>query len=523
MARGNNSQIHQTPVVIPLISSEEVRSKEDQDRRAARARVQAFGVDSFDASPDFSGVASSGEASPPTKACGTSEARIKETRFALEVALKKNGNQKKDGDLITSAEARLQDLDAQIQKAKADGEDPVLLKNMRAQVQKALNDYQAALTSVNDAPDAGQVSAAQEVATPSPELEQAWTSLEEELKVSGIKVETATRDVEKTHGEIKAYLTEQNKKYSQREKEIKAQLEDISKAKQSASPEKKKQLEAQEKVLKTELGSILAKKIELKQASLRLNGFLDAIQRHAIESELGSSERPATLRDKKEKSATEGQTVSSASAASASQAAKLQTNSMPSASLKPEKLGAETENRVPEVRVASREEDSETVLEGVSTLAIQSGSDFSGTTLAIQSTGSQMRSDERKTEDAIKKLLRAALSGNMEAVSQALILMDKRASQIVTGMGAATIKSMQGYEKQMSELNKKIAKLTGKEADYNSKLASLNSKMNQYSMNRQAIANFLQDTLRMREEIGNTTHGFISKMGQISSSLSRFG
>jgi uncharacterized coiled-coil DUF342 family protein len=82
---------------------------------------------------------------------------------------------------------------------------------------------------------------------------------------------------------------------------------------------------------------------------------------------------------------------------------------------------------------------------------------------------------------------------------------------------------MQSYEKQMSALNNSIGKLKGNEPDYNAKLAKLNSEMNQASLNRQSIVNFLRDTMNMREEIGNTTHGMITKVSQIQSTLSRWG
>ena len=151
------------------------------------------------------------------------------------------------------------------------------------------------------------------------------------------------------------------------------------------------------------------------------------------------------------------------------------------------------------------------------------GSDFSGTTLSIASTGSNVRSEARKTDKALKKLLQAALAGNFEAIKTALIFLDKRASLVTIGMGSQTIKAMQSYEKQMSALSGSIGKLKGSEPDYNAQLAKINSEMNQYSMNRQAIGNFLRDTMSMKEEISNLTSSFLTKAGQISSTVSRWG
>lgn len=147
--------------------------------------------------------------------------------------------------------------------------------------------------------------------------------------------------------------------------------------------------------------------------------------------------------------------------------------------------------------------------------------DSSGTLLAIQSVGNKLRSDARMTDKLIKKLLQAALNGNWEAVKSALIFLDKRASQIVIGMGAQTVKAMTLYEKQMSGVSKGIGQLKGTEPDYSSRLAKFNSEMNLYSQNRMAIANFLRDTMSMREEIANMTHSVLQKDAQISSAISR--
>lgn len=147
--------------------------------------------------------------------------------------------------------------------------------------------------------------------------------------------------------------------------------------------------------------------------------------------------------------------------------------------------------------------------------------DFSGTLLSIQSVGYNLRSDARKTDKLIKRLLQAALNGNWEAVKSALIYLDKRASQIVIGMGAQTVKAMTMYEKQMSQVSKSIGQLKGTEPDYSSRLAKFNSEMNMYSQNRMAIANFLRDTMSMREEIANMTHSVLQKDSQISSAISR--
>ena len=40
-------------------------------------------------------------------------------------------------------------------------------------------------------------------------------------------------------------------------------------------------------------------------------------------------------------------------------------------------------------------------------------------------------------------------------------------------------------------------------------------------MNRQSIANFLRDTMTMREEIANLTHSVLQRDQQITASISR--
>ncbi len=126
-----------------------------------------------------------------------------------------------------------------------------------------------------------------------------------------------------------------------------------------------------------------------------------------------------------------------------------------------------------------------------------------------------MKSEAKKTDQAVKKLLAAALSGNWEAIKSALILLNKKASMLMIGIGAQTIKSMQYYEKQMGVLSKSIGQLDSKSSDYSGKLAQINSQMNQYSLNRQSISNFLRDAMTMREEMASVLQSINQKESQI--------
>ncbi len=143
------------------------------------------------------------------------------------------------------------------------------------------------------------------------------------------------------------------------------------------------------------------------------------------------------------------------------------------------------------------------------------------TYLATQSTTTALNQQTRRTENEIKKLIRAIQAGNYEALSTAMIMIDKRATQSILNMGLQTIKAMDYYDKQTAQLSRTLGNIRGNDTGTNARLAQVNVQMNQYSSNRSAITSFLRDTMTAKEEITSATRAFQQKRDQISSIASR--
>ena len=296
-------------------------------------------------------------------------------------------------------------------------------------------------------------------------------------------------------------------------KELTAKQKELETKLKTATPAEKTTLEKALKEVTTQLTQANQKLVQLQKAVNDFSTSADAILALEASRDLGLTE---TIVEKKAGRGPRVQT-SSATGERRKPATETSTSQVPTAT--------QSTQGVSGLKIQSAGEGSggDGDVSANAPMAQTMASDFSGTTLAIASAGSNIRSEARKTDKVLKKLLQAALSGNFEAIKTALIFLDKRASLVTIGMGAQTIKAMQSYEKQMSALSTNIGKLKGTEPDYNAKLAKINSEMNQYSMNRQAISNFLRDTMSMKEEISNLTSSFLTKAGQIASTVSRWG
>ena len=410
---------------------------------------------------------------------------------------------------------RLESKISKLKESDASKEDISHLSTMRDEITQALDDYhkvhfEASLGASGEAlsgetlmksnsPDQSVAASSQESAL--------WEQVEGKLGVKFSGAAGMERDPEKLQVVASKHFEEATASLQDEMKSLKTkQLETEGRLK-NAKPEKKKPILEELKTILTEQDRLIQKAKGIQQDVSQVAALSDNILALRTQKDLGVSSQTQTIQEE--------------SVSTFQRKAQRQTSNptQPKTSDK-----ATTQQSALSIQSAG---DSSSSLTSASdptsstTPLTSSTPDYSGTSLMISSAANNLQSESKKTDAQIKKLLQAALSGNWEAIKSALILLDKRASTVVMGIGAQTIKAMQFYEKQTAALSSSLGKLKGKEPDYNARLAKINSDMNLYSMNRQAISNFLRDAMTMREEIANTTHGLLQRDAQIVGTTSR--
>lgn len=532
--------IPQITVNVASISAKDI---EDEAKKADKSRTVARGeVDTVTVESSKQGMASSAEGTPPpTRGLGKFDKMKTASAEQKKAYVAAGGKAGKDGEVSEeSVEALLEQLESQI----SESEDPQEIKALEAKKDNLRNAYNRLVAvKAEEAPGTTVVRSASESALGGDSAQSGqeaalWAKLQTGLKDLGIDLENAQdHDAER----VRASVTEKfGKKLTEVQGRIKTLGEQATelqaKLKTATSPDEKVNLQKQLKTLTEELTQLTQKKQELIQGFSKFSVMADQIFRLQVLVDLNGhvQQTNKTQQDKTVTTKSAKKTLGTQSAPSGTGGARLGTQSVTGQSDQEDDSyvdagggstsggGSAVGGRNATLTTASATDSGEDV--GTTGTAgappMVAANDFSGTTLAIQSTSSSLKSEAKKTDALIKKLLKAALAGNWEAVKVALVLLDKRASIVTIGMGAQTIKAMQNYEKQMSALNSNLGKLKGNEPDYNAKLAKINSEMNMYSMNRQAIANFLRDTMTMREEIMGLTHSVLQKDSQIASKAS---
>lgn len=430
---------------------------------------------------------------------------------------------KRAEDLVTRIDARIKTIEEKETPKPTDKRQLEQLKDLRDQVDDRLRNYEQVLANLPQSEPAVSAKTPSEAAVaPQAESEaekNLWSSLQSSgvLKADGEKnLETLSEKIKtvKNYGE---HLTEQ---VDVKAEELKAAADKLQKAR---TEEEKTKAKFQVEQLKKELEGLIVRKASLRQAVIKTEAIQDKIVQLQTKRELGlplsESEAPfqktqtvrmmQTASVKKDKTFASGYTQKGGKVSSPGAAALLNEMRFQPVSLKTASVSG----------FGKKDHDSPTV--SVASAPMISANALNGNLLTIQSTTNNLRAEAQRTERLVKKLLKAAQSGNWEAVKSAMIYLDKRASQIVIGIGTQTIKAMQLYEQQMNQVTASIGKLKGGETDYQSRLAQLNSQMNLYSQNRSAISNFMRDCMSMRETIANETHSILQKDGQIASALAR--
>lgn len=535
------NQVTPVNVTVSTLTSGDIErdARKNEERAGKRAGVDVGGDTLSVKTSTTVGTASSGEAKPPVK--GTAHQNLKTARSTLQNALKKTGIElKNDENLIVKSHEALDGLDEKIARyVEQGGKKDELAKweRQRDDILDALSAYETLQADAGEAPTVQSAATSEgaggaQTESGAENLEPLWNTLGKDLKIIGLTVGKEETDIELVQNRVTAQFSKELAKYKEKEATLTAKKTELeTQLKDAGNPADKKRIETELKAVKAELDTVLRDKKDLQISFLKVH---ETLMTYQAASDLGVAPKPKTeTRTASVKSASAPSSPATTSKTASKTGPTVSTSSAGGSPAPAQSAQSFGQGGGVSLNTASAGGGQDDVsgagllntesAGGVNVLSTSAMNDFTGTTLAIASTSNNLKSDTRKTEEAIKKLLRAAMSGNYEAIKTAMILLDKKASQTVIGMGTATIKAMQNYEKQMGELSKSMEKLSTKDPSYNAKLAKINSDMNMYSMNRQAISNFLRDTMSMREEIGNLTHGVLSKDGQIGSALSRWG
>ncbi len=510
-----------------LIDAIEIQKREKEAREKKAVRAQSI-PDTFEETSEV-GIASQAEAPSPTgdtrKETRDTHKNLKESRsnlvhttldgakeLGLKITVKDlEGSQLEEHvlEVLSGLEEKILELE------EKEGNSPRVagLKKQRDEIYRAREDYLAAKSAVEEAasPTATVQSASAGEGSgnfTSTEREDSfWKKLEGIGFVSDASV-PEERDLDKIWEKIdvkKAELANLSSKINEKKSTIK-NLEDSLRT--ASTPEEKERIHQQIKTVKAELQGLVDQQQSLKRVIVQAISYAEQIQKIQVAGALGLN--PDEQEEKRSR------TVSAASVEPEKESRETQSSS--SASEEP--------STAPFVGTASAgggDSGSAGLVASGSTGVVTAANDFSGTTFSIASVGNNLRSDAKKTDKIIKRLLAAIKSGNWEAFKVAMIFINKQASTNLKAMGFQLVKAMQFYEKSQAELSGALKNLDAKSPDYNAKLANINLQINSYSQNRMAIGNFVRDMFTTVEEATNLTSSIISADHRIATAASRAG
>lgn len=142
--------------------------------------------------------------------------------------------------------------------------------------------------------------------------------------------------------------------------------------------------------------------------------------------------------------------------------------------------------------------------------------------VGIQNNNWQLRSEEKRLEKALEKIILAIQSGNLDAISLALILIARKSKDTLRKAALTVIQAMKYYEQQQTVVNSQLEKLTGTETTYASQLQKFSSEMNIFSSNRQAAVSMLRDIKATSDELDNAAKSWLDVKGPHERALARW-
>lgn len=536
----NASLLNSTSVRNTQETLEEQRREEEREKY--RREVQSSNVS---VATKKVGVSSSAEPKPPAVRTTTAHERIKTAHTDLKKAFVEaggKGGKEAEQNLETKSVDQLETLQNEIDTLIEKGAPEIQIEKLEAKrkvLLGALDEYRAAhaeaevATETEGMQTVQTASSSEETGTASggeappmtPEEQELWADLDAQIKTVGLDRGGET-NVEEVQKKFMTRIASEVTQLQAKDKELTEKFNEVhAKWKSTTDPKAKAEYEKslhELKTLHTENSKILLSRQKL---VMNVATTSDALLSYHVSKELGLNAAPqkpmATKSAKVVRSASvsdsSSQTESATQKSGGSQAgltAQSATGPVSAAG------GPGAGEDGPLLGTASANEGDAYVSPEV-TLARTAALDNTGTTMSIASTGHSVRSEARRLDKLIKRLIMAAQSGNMEAVVSGLLFLGKRQNILTTSMGAQTLVAMQQYEKQLGVISNQIGALKPS-PDYSSKLAKLNADMNIYSSSRQMITQTFRDFLNAKEQVEELGHSVIGKLGQLGSRLASF-
>ena len=142
--------------------------------------------------------------------------------------------------------------------------------------------------------------------------------------------------------------------------------------------------------------------------------------------------------------------------------------------------------------------------------------------------GDEIREQNRKISALIQFLLLQILSGNIDAITSAMIAISRKSKGTLILSSVAMLSAMQQYDEQQARLTEQFKNLQFDPNDPKSATAfqhessSLSMQINSIAVARQMFMNQMRDVMTMSEEIGNIEKSVLDIVGQYKRSYSRF-
>ncbi len=540
----NASLLNSTSVRTTQETLEEQRREEEREKYRRQVQSSTVSVVSKKV-----GVASSAEPMKPGGRTTTAHERIRLAHTDLKKAFVEaggKGGKETEQNLDTSAVDQLETLQNEIDALIEKGAPEIQIEKLEAKRKAllgALDEYRAAHADAEsesaaaaepEGPQAVQTTSSSEETGSAAggesqpmtaEEQDLWTTMDAQLKTVGVDRggETNVEEVQKKFmtriASDVAQLQAKDKELTEKFNEIHAKWKSTTDPKQKAEYEKSLH---ELKAAHTENSRLLLSRQKL---VMDVAATSDALLSYRVSMELGF--KPAKSAKVKSASvaksdasggATQKSGESSQPGLTAQSAGSAAGGGAPQAISSTGGPGEGGDG--PLLGTASANEGDSYVSPEVA-LARTAALDNTGTTMSIASQGQSQRSEARRLDKLIKRLIMAAQSGNMDAVVSGLLFLGKRQKILTTSMGAQTLVAMQQYEKQLGIISNQIGALKPS-PDYSSKLAKLNADMSIYSSSRQMITQTFRDFLNASEEVDQLAHSVIGKLGQLGSRLANF-
>ncbi len=337
--------------------------------------------------------------------------------------------------------------------------------------------------------------------------------LTQELQAFGPATTVTPENLETAHQEIKTQCKQQLAGLTQvfeGLKEAQAKLKSMLPAASASTTDEQRPEAKVQKLLETQLKEVSEKVATIRASLTKLDKIENQILRMKSYKEL--------------KDSVEKDTTPTLQAASSSDSAAHEVLTL----LKAASAGEEPQQGTSATASATPSFGGSQYLSAASGGNVQAASGGAGDGSALLSiaSGNNFISDQKKEKVKMDKLIQDILlaiqSGNVDAISDALIVMGLQSKRTLLGVASHVVKALQVYDQQLQKVSEDMGKITGTEKNANATMQKLSLDMSTYSMGRTALVNSLRDVQTMNEEIDNVANSWLNIVGQQKRQLSRF-